>query len=214
MKLIVIGAGGHASVVLDVVRLAIPDVEIVGLLDDAVPSRTQVLGSKVLGRISDIGRFPHDAVALAVGDNDARARIFEDLRRGGETFPTLVHPSATIAASATLGAGTLVLAHAVVNAAAQVADNVIVNTAATVDHHTVVEAHVHIAPGVHIAGGCRIGERTAIGIGTVVAPGLTIGPRTMVGAGSVVVRDLAADVVAFGTPAAAVRSRAPRDSFD
>lgn len=214
MRLIVVGAGGHASVVIDVARQSVQAPEIVGLLDDAVPVGTEVSGLTVLGKTSEIGRFLHDGVALAVGDNTARARIFAELQAAGEHFPTFVHPSASVAPSASVGAGTVVLAHAVLAADSVIGEDVIVNTSATIDHHSVVGAHAHIAPGVHIAGGCRVGEGAAIGIGSVLAPDITVGSRTMVGAGSVVISDLPADKLAFGTPARVIRERSPNDSFD
>jgi sugar O-acyltransferase (sialic acid O-acetyltransferase NeuD family) len=214
MKLIVVGAGGHASVVIDVAHLTGGSFEIVGLVDDAVPVGSRVSGFNVLGTIAEIGRFPHDAVAFAVGDNIARARLFDRLQAAGEHFPTFVHPSATVAASASLGPGTVVLAHAVVAPEAVIEADVIVNTGATIDHHSVVGAHAHIAPGVHIAGGCRVGEGAAIGIGSVIAPDITVGARTMVGAGSVIISDIPADKIAFGTPARVIRDRRPGDSFD
>jgi acetyltransferase EpsM len=213
VRLIVVGAGGHASVVIDAARLALPGCDIVGLVDDAVTVGERVAGSLVLGQLAELDRFPHDAVALAVGDNTARARIFESLREAGERLPTIVHPSAVVAPSATLGAGTVVLANGVINADAVVEDNVIVNTAATIDHHSRIGRHVHIAPGVHLAGGCRVGEGAALGIGTVVGPAVRIGEHTLVGAGSVVLEDLPADVIAYGSPARVIRPRTKSDTF-
>jgi len=213
MRLVVIGAGGHASVVIDVARLSVPDCDIVGLVDDAVAVGERVSGSSVLGTIAELARFPHDAVALAVGDNTARARIFQRLRTAGERFPSLIHPSAAIAPSARIGSGTVVLAHAVINAEAVVDENVIVNTAATIDHHSQIGSHAHISPGVHLAGRCRVGEGGALGIGTVVAPAVSIGARTLIGAGSVVLDDLPADVIAYGSPARVIRPRRESDTF-
>jgi acetyltransferase EpsM len=213
MRLIIVGAGGHASVVIDLAKLTFPDCELVGLVDDKIAVGVRVSGAPVLGPIADLTRLPHDVVALAIGDNAARARIFSALRDAGETLPAFVHPSATVAGSASIGSGTIVLAHAVINAEAVVDENVIVNTAATIDHHSRVGRDAHIAPGVHLAGGCRVGEGSALGIGTVVAPAVQIGARTFVGAGSVVLEDLPPDVIAFGSPARVVRRRKPSDAF-
>lgn len=198
---------------IDAARLALPDCDVVGLVDDAVAVGERVSGSPLLGPIVELDRFPHDVVVLAVGDNTARARIFENLRTAGERLPSLVHPSAAVAPSAKLGAGTVVLAHAVINAEAVVGENVIVNTAATIDHHSRIGPHAHLAPGVHLAGGCRVGEGCALGIGTIVGPAVSIGARTFVGAGSVVLEDLPADVIAYGSPARVIRSRTKSDTF-
>ncbi len=59
----------------------------------------------------------------------------------------------------------------------------------------------HVAPGVHLGGEVTVGQGALIGIGASVMPGRSVGAGTVVGAGAVVTRDLPAGVTAVGVPA-------------
>lgn len=142
---------------------------------------------------------------VAIGDNDARRRCADLLRRRHFQLIQVRHPGAIVARSAVLGDGTVVMPGAVVGSGARLGCDVIVNTGASVDHDCVLEDGVHICPGAHLAGSVRVGERTQVGIGASVVPGVRIGARCTVGAGAAVVRDLPDGVVAFGVPARVVR---------
>lgn len=209
--LVIWGAGGHASVVADVVRSS-GAATIAGFLDDMNPRRhgTAFCGVRILGGHEQFEILRRDGVAhilVAIGDNSLRARVAEMAQAAGFALFTAVHPRAVVASEAGLGAGSVVMAGAVINPGARVGRNVIVNTGATVDHDCVLEDDVHISPGAHLAGAVRVGRATWIGIGAAVIQGLRIGERVVVGAGAVVVKDLPDAVVAYGNPARVVRSR-------
>lgn len=205
MRILIVGAGGHAHVVADLVRAALPDATIVGHVDDdAKKQGTDVLGRPVLGPIDSIGRWPHDAVALAIGDNRIRSRLYERFAATEQLVP-LVHPRATVAPSAKIGAASVVFAGAVVNAAAVLGADVIVNTGATIDHQCVLADHAHAGPGTHVNGGCALGEGAFLTTGVIVGAGRRIGAWTTVGAGSVVLDDLPGGVLAHGSPARVAR---------
>lgn len=206
MNWLIVGAGGHARVVADAVAAAWPGAAIVGHLDDdATKHGTLILGRPVLGPIGSIDRWPHDAVALAIGDNRVRAALHERLAPEHK-LPAIVHPRATVAPSATIGDASVLFAGAVVNAAAVLREDTIVNTGATVDHDCVLEAHSHAGPGSHVNGGCTLGRGSFLTTGVIVGHNVTIGPWTVVGAGSVVLADLPGGVLAHGTPARVTRT--------
>jgi sugar O-acyltransferase (sialic acid O-acetyltransferase NeuD family) len=205
MKLLVIGAGGHARVCADAAAAAWPDADIVGHVDDDQKKHGgNLLGRPVLGPIDSIGQWDHDAIILGIGDNRVRARLFEQLA-SSEHLPAVVHPRATVAPSASIGAGSVLFAGAVVNPDAVLREDAIVNTGATVDHECVLEAHAHVGPGSHVNGACVLGEGALLTTGVVVGRGVTIGAWTTVGAGAVVLRDLPSQVLAYGVPARIVR---------
>ena len=102
----------------------------------------------------------------------------------------------------------VVMPLAVINADARVGDGAIINTAAVVEHDCMIGAYAHVCPRVALAGNVAVGERVQIGIGSCVIQGLSIGAGSIVGAGSVVVKNTAANVVTFGSPAQVYRKLA------
>ena len=204
--LIIVGAGGHAKVVAEAAKLS--GFEIVGFVDQS-PDRwgTKIFGIPVLGDESVFESPDHnDCVAVvAVGDNMLRESIATRLLARNVKFSVVVHPSAVISPSATLGNGTVVLAGVVINSMATVGNHCIVNTMASVDHDCLVEDFSHLSPGVHLAGNCKIGRLAHIGIGVNVLPNISVGPRVIIGGGAAVTCDIPADVVALGVPAKVVK---------
>jgi len=197
--LILFGAGSHAKVVLDALICAgtPPDFAV----DDA-PEGDGLFGVRVISSSDhEWRRYGSFRFALAVGDNQNRRRIFEELKSKGGVPINVIHPAATVSPRAKLGLGIVVFAGAVINPDAIIGDNCIVNTSASIDHDCKLGAHAHICPGVHMAGDVTVGTGALIGVGTAILPGMTIGDWTTVGAGSVVNRDLPSNAVAFGCPA-------------
>jgi len=194
---VVIGAGGHAKVVISTLTACGTPVAAV-LDDDDSKWGTDAQGMRV-GRIE---RARGGRGIVGIGDNAQRREMARAL---GLEWQTAVHPAAYVHASAKLGRGTVVFAGAVVQPDAVIGDHVIVNTGATVDHDCVIGDFAHLAPGVHLAGAVQVGEGAFLGIGSVVCPGVKIGRWARLGAGAVAIRDLADGVVAVGVPAAELR---------
>lgn len=200
-QLLVIGAGGHARVVIDVARaagfdpVAALDPDSVGSTCNGVPV---VGGDAMAQRLFDEG-VTHGVVAI--GDNRLRWQLGERLRAIGFTLPAVIHPSAVVSASATIGDGSVLMPLAVVNAAATVGRLAIVNTAAVVEHDCVIGDGAHVAPGCRLGGTVSVGTGALIGIGSVIRPEGSIGDFAVIGAGSTVIGDIAGHQVATGTPA-------------
>jgi acetyltransferase EpsM len=204
-KLVIWGAGGHALVVEDIMRLR-QEYEIVGFLDDVNLQRkgARFGGGLILGGQEQLAPLRQRGVRhmiIAFGACHARLELARVIRSLEYSLLTAVHPGATVASSASIEPGTVIAAGSVIGPGACVGQNAIVNTCASVDHECVVEEGVHIGPGVHLAGRVQVGRATWIGIGAVVADGVCIGPESVIGAGSVVLSDIPTGVVAYGVPA-------------
>jgi sugar O-acyltransferase (sialic acid O-acetyltransferase NeuD family) len=212
VPLVVIGGGGHAKVVLDVLRLD-ARFRIVGVVD---PARVdgQVLEFPVLGGDEILPALRAQGVTtafVALGDNRTRQRIGRELRQLGFALPAIVHPTAIISPSARIEAGSVIMAGAKVGPDASVGELAIVNTGAIVEHDVQLGPAAHVAPGCSLAGCVRVGERTLLGVGSVVRPDIRIGDDVVVGAGSAVVADVKNEQTVAGVPARRLPKRATND---
>lgn len=201
--LIVIGAGGHAKVVIDVLRAWRSDAEIAGLVDRDLAARP-VNGVPVIGNDASLPELRSQGIrqaVVALGDNALRFKIGAQLRELGFQLLSPVSPAACLSSTARIGAGVVVMPGAVINADAEVSDLAIVNSGAVVEHDCRVGAAAHLAPRTAAAGGVAIGQRTLIGVGASIIPGISIGDDVVVGGGACVVSDLPSGVLALGVPA-------------
>ena len=217
--LAVVGCGGHARCVIDCAELQ-GEYEIAALIDDFAAPGSRACGHTVLGpcNADTIRRLKEsgvESVVIAIGDNATRAKVAGKLRALWPSMVavTLVHPTAFVARSASLGEGTVVLPGAVVQVNCRVGSHCILNTRSSLDHDSVMGDFSALAPGVSISGAVQVGAFSWIAAGAVVIHGRVIGEHTVVGAGAVVVRDIPAFVVAFGSPAKPVRSRTAADKY-
>lgn len=205
MRVLIIGAGGHAQVIADIL-LSSPHcnhgAHPIGYLDDNSTLTGQSrLGLPILGPIHQIDAHAHDAIIIGIGHNETRKQIHEFLRQHGEYLITARHASAVIGADVAIGDGCSICAGVIVAPGSRIGHNVILNTASTVDHHSQVGDHVHIAPGVHIGGDVLIGAGVLVGIGATVMPQRAVGAWAVVGAGALVRRNVPDRVTVVGVPA-------------
>lgn len=184
-KIYIYGASGHGMVASDIAR-ALGYEELL-LLDDSSDRK-----------FSD-GLEKHD-IFIAIGDNAVRERVTKKVEAAGFNIVSLIHPSAVISPTATVGKGVVAMPYVVINARAVVADGVILNTAAIIEHDCVVGAFAHVSPNAALAGNVTLKERVHFGIGSCAIQGVVVGAGSIIGAGSVVVREVPEKVVAYGNP--------------
>lgn len=196
-KLFIYGASGHGKVVWELAKLN--GYEIVGFIDDASPK--YILAYNSISFENFLENFRDCSVALGIGDNLIREKIFKRLLEHDIKISTLIHPSATVSSFAKIGDGCVVMAGSVINPDSTIEKGVIVNSASVIDHDCRIGSFSHIAPNTSIAGTVSIGKRTFIGIGSSIIQNISIGADVIVGAGSVVVKDLHESRVYKGNPA-------------
>lgn len=194
MRFAVMGAGGHSREAADLVVAC--GHEVAGFTDDTLAGVHHPTG---LAISVDLASIEADAVTVAVGDPESRARLLE--RAQGRLMPALVHPSACVSPHVEIGEGVQVMQNVVVSAAATIGPNVILNVGCFVAHDCHVGAHTHVAPGVLMSGGSWVGERCTIGAGAILLPGVHVGTGCTVGAGAVVTADVASGETVVGVPA-------------
>jgi UDP-perosamine 4-acetyltransferase len=210
-KVIGVGAGGHAKVMVEVLRLT-GNYEIVGLLDpNPTLWNTEIVGVPVIGSDDLLPNiFQEDIKCAFIGiggikDQRHRQDLFEQVKLQGFDIIKTIHPNSYISPSAKLGQGSTIMGGVIVNACTYVGDNVIINSGAIVEHDCFIDNHVHIASGARLAGGVSVRERTLIGLGASIREGINIGSDVIIGAGAVVICDIPSDSTYVGVPARKIR---------
>ena len=208
-----IGAGGHAKVLIEAIRLS-GTYEPIALLDPNPNLReTSVLDVPVQGDDGELVSMHKKGIRYffvgvgSVADCSLRRRLYKIGLQQGMKPISIIHPAAVISPSALLGPGAMVLAGAVINASVSIGENVIVNTAAVVEHDCLIGDHVHIATGAKLASAVRVGSGAHIGANAAVRQSLTIGVSAIVGVGAAVVSDVAANTIVVGVPARILRGK-------
>ena len=197
---IIIGAGGHARVIADIVRCRHD--RLLGFLDDN--ARGSVGDIPVLGTIKDYVNYPDASFIIGIGNAAVRRKVAEQME--GVQWYTAIHPSAVVSPmGVSIGAGTAVMAGAVMNSGATVGEHCIINTTAVVEHDNRIGAFSHISVGAKLAGTVTVGPDTWVGIGAVVSNNLSICGGCVIGAGAVVVKSITEPGTYVGVPARRIK---------
>jgi UDP-perosamine 4-acetyltransferase len=195
---VIIGAGGHARVVADMLRCS--GREILGVITPDLCRGEDVSGLKVLGDDRAVCNYPPETIELANGIGALPAKklrwsLAKRFREKGFCFSTVIHPGAIIARDVSLAEGVQVMAGAVLQPGVIVGHDTIINTRVSLDHDCRIAECCHIAPGVTLSGDVQIGRLSHIGTGACAVHGVCIGSEVIVAAGSVVYRDIPDHVI-------------------
>jgi sugar O-acyltransferase (sialic acid O-acetyltransferase NeuD family) len=214
----VFGASDHARVTIDAIELE-GRYRIVGLFDSFKPRGTFVAGYRVLGNEDDLLRHA-SATGLTrgivgIGHNGIRQQIAQRIERAIPEVEWIkaVHPSATLARSAELEGGVLVMPRCYIGLNTLVRRGAVVATKSIFEHDGVMGAYATLGAGSTTGGRVTLGEGAAVCLGVTIIHGMTVGKHAVVGAGATVINDIAPYCVAYGTPARVVRKREPDGSY-
>ena len=205
--MIVIGAGGHAKVLISILKSL--GCEILGITESNIDLYGQtVLNILIRGNDNYVLEQRPESIELVNGlgsvvSTEQRKNIYAKFKSYGYFFSTVVHPSSIVADDVFLGEGVQIMAGAVIQPGCKIGENAIINTGVCIDHDCIVGDHVHLAPGVVLSGTVNIGAKSHIGTSATIIQGLTIGESAIVAAGAVVIRNIPSGVKAMGNPARA-----------
>ena len=198
---IILGYSGHAYVVAEAHLLAGFDID--GYADteerEMNPFNLPFVGSEKDEQFPFW--HPECSFILGIGDNGVRSKVASFIKQRGNVCATVVHPSASVSATAQIGPGTFIARNVAVNPLCVIGENVILNTSSSIDHECTILEGAHIAPGAVLAGNVVVGKRSLIGANSVIKQGITIGDDVVIGAGSVVLKDVPSGTRAVGNPA-------------
>ena len=193
--LIVIGSGGHASVIADILlnqgRTIVATVS-----PDEIKDNSPLKGIKrLMTDASLLDTYSPEEVDLVNGlgalpGNTLRTNLFAYFSNYGYKFQSVIAPSAIIAGGVKLEGGVQVMHGAIIQTNASIAKNCIVNSGSIIEHDCVIGAHNHIAPGATLSGGVITGDQVHIGTGASIIQSIKIDERAVIGAGCTIIRDV------------------------
>jgi len=207
-KVIIIGGGGHAKVLIDCLQLS--KAKIIGITDiNSNVSNSYFRDVEVIGTDEVIFQYmPKDILLVNglgfIGKLNHREAVYEQFKNKGYRFAIVIHPSAVISFDVVLSEGVQIMAGSVIQPDCVIGANSIINTKVAIDHDCTIAENVHIAPGAVLCGNVTIGHSVFIGAGTTIIPGVTIGSNSIIGAGALVNKYIPANTKAFGVPAKVV----------
>ena len=200
--MLLIGYSGHAFVAHGILTAA--GKIVVGYCDKEEkannPFKLQYFGEETSAKALET--FPQTGFFIAIGDNNIRKRIYEQLAQK-ELYPFhAIHPAAVVDNSVVLASyGIMIAAGAIINPLARIGEAVICNTGCIIEHECEVGRFTHIAPGAVLCGNVKVGEQTFVGAGAVIRQGISIGNNVTIGAGAVVIKDVPDNTTVVGIPA-------------
>jgi sugar O-acyltransferase (sialic acid O-acetyltransferase NeuD family) len=207
-QLLILGTGKFAEELADLVS-DLPNMTVAAFIEHSDPEqcKQKLVGLPVLWieTVLELASTHVVVSALTMQQSDPRVRIIEKIESYGIPFVSVIHPSAWISSTSSVGEGTILSVNTVVASHTRIGRHVRVNRGALIGHHNQLEDHVTVGPGAAIASSCRIGKGAYIGIGAAVREGITIGQNVLAGAGAVIIRDVPANVKVVGVPARIIK---------
>jgi sugar O-acyltransferase (sialic acid O-acetyltransferase NeuD family) len=202
-RVIIVGAGGFGREVLQWARHAWPKHtgKIIGFLSEdphALDGHAATL--PILGTPADFEPRPGDGLVLAIGIRGVRRQVAEQLAARGARFLTLIHPTAIVADTAVIGAGTVICPYAVVSDAVRLGRFVLVNYHASLGHDASAGDFAVLSPYATMGGGACIANDVFLGLHASVGPAKRLGAGSVVSSNSVALVDVPEDCLVYGVP--------------
>ena len=213
-KILLIGAGQHARVVLYNIQEQ-NKYEVNGILDKNLnKAREEKIFEGI--PILDIDYSKIDLKKLkeeigvtkffiSFGNMKYRKKVWKMFKQAGWDSVNIIHPNAVISKNTKLGEGILIECGCLITPNPIIGNNVVINTGSQVNHDNIVEDHVYIASGVILSGGVKIAENTLLDDGVIITLGKSVGKNSLIGAGAVVTKNIEDNVVAYGNPAKIIK---------
>ena len=211
--LVIIGNGGHASVVKDIAEENDYD-KIIQLNLSLNKSKKENLlkikkilnnhSSSKIYFIIGIG-FNYKRKILSKFINDNIENVFQ--------WETIISKNSIISKRSKIGKGSIIMPGVVINKGSVIGKHCIINTSSSIDHDNKISNFVSIAPGVNTSGKVNIGEASHIGINASIKQNISIGKNVLVGASTYINKNCKNNSIVYGTPMKFIGLRDISDNY-
>jgi len=189
-EIIVLGAGGHAKSVIDVIELQ-NEYKIAGIIDNDLKKGSRFLDYEIIGNDDNLKslREKYKYAIIGVGQiktPNIRIKLFQKLKEFNFILPVIISPFAYVSKRAKIEEGTIIMHHALVNTDAKIGKNCIINSKALIEHDVVIADFCHISTGAIVNGGVEIENNVFLGSNSVCKEYIKIKENSFIKAGSLV----------------------------
>lgn len=183
--IIVIGGGGHAKVMISIIK-KLKTYKIIGYTD--ITNKGNILGVSYIGTDEEVLNYSKQMLlALGIGqirNLESRRKIVYCFTDKSYKFATLVSPDSVLNEDVSIGSGSVIMDGVVINSGTRISRYTIINTKASIDHDCEIGDFVHVAPNVTVCGDVKIGNCVFIGAGSTIVNGVSIPDNTFIKAHS------------------------------
>lgn len=173
-----------------------------GFIDDKADALAAYTGyPPILGPAESYVVEANDVFVCALGSVGAKKHYIELMQAKGAVFQSLIHTSAIIFPTSSLGEGCLVSANVHITADIRIGASTTIFGFSSIGHDARIGAYCHLGAYSFVGGFAELGDSVTLHPGAKVLPHKKIGDGATVGAGSVVLRNVNPGVTVFGMPA-------------
>lgn len=208
--LIILGSVGNCLDIVEAVQaLAISSkdygFELKGFLDDD-PSRHGMMihGLPVLGPLVHAEKYKGVKFINGIGSPrnfTQKEAIIDKTGLQLDDFVSIIHPTAVVSPSATIGLGTVILGNATVCAHVKIGFHTMILPNCVIGHDCFLGNYVTMGAGVVLSGSIKVGQNCYLGAGSVVRENLTIGNSALLGMGAILIQNMPEFSIYAGNPA-------------
>lgn len=187
-NIVIIGAGDLGKEIvwlIEDINKVKPTYVILGFLDDDVmKDRNSFAGYRVLGgnrRLERLAEKTPISAVVAVQDGSVRKKIVEE-HPDFKDWESIIHPSAVIASSSSLGVGSVVFPHVTVSVDTKIGDFGLLYIHSTICNDCEIGDYVSVMTGASISEHALIGDESLLLAGSCVEPYKRLGNHVRVSA--------------------------------
>ncbi|MDA0658514.1 MAG: acetyltransferase [Planctomycetota bacterium] len=200
-QVVVVGAGGFGREARNWLTSCLHPDEFAfkGFVDqksDALADYGQV--GQVIGHPDHYQPAQDDRFVLAIGDMASRRRTVESLLSRGAEFVSVIHPTALVSPSATIGKGAVIYPFAVVSNQAVLQEYAHLSLFASVGHDVHIGRYCLLAPYATVNGFSTLDDEVYMSTHSTVVPERHVGRNSTISANSAVLQDVSANSFVFG----------------
>lgn len=168
-KIVIIGAAGQGADILEILN-HYKIFNVVGFIDIKYGILEKYCDLPIIGNddiipnLKSMGINNVVVAALWLKGYKKIKNIFQKCINSSLSFPTIIHPTATVSPKAKIGSGCQIFSNVVIGAYSNIGNGCVLTSGAIISHDSCIGDFSFIAPSANLAGNVQIGKYCVIGM--------------------------------------------------